>query len=128
MALPPLSVEEAEAIHRAVMEEYPEEPCGVLDRGLLESLLYRPVHAAAYAEADDHAQAATLLWGLVRSHAFVQGNKRTATAIAFFFLERAGYAITTTDDEILELVYGIGEGRMDVEDVAEWFRARTRPS
>lgn len=110
------------------MDEYPEEPWGVLDRGLLESLLYRPVHAAVYADADDHAQAATLLWGLVRSHAFVQGNKRTATAIAFFFLERAGYVITTTDDEILELVYGIDEGRMDVEDVAQWLRARTQPS
>jgi len=64
--LPPLSLEEAEAIHVAVMEEYPEEPSGVLDRGLLAL-------------------------GLVKAHAFVQGNKRTATAISFFFLERAGY-------------------------------------
>ncbi len=128
MALPPLSVEEAETIHRAVMEDYPEEPSGVLDRGLLESLLYRPAHAAAYAQADDYEQAATLLWGLVRSHAFVQGNKRTATVIAFFFLERAGYVITTTDDEILELVYGIDDGRISVEYATEWFRTRARLS
>ncbi len=110
------------------MEEYPEEPSGVLDRGLLESLLHRPVRAAVYGDADDCAQAGTLLWGLVRSHAFVQGNKRTATAIAFFFLERAGYVITTTDEEILELVYKIDAGSMSVEDVAQWFRTRTQPS
>ena len=85
MELPPLSLEEAEAIHAAVMEEYPEEPSGVLDRGLLESALLRPAHAAEYANADEYEQAATLLWGLVKAHAFVQGNKRTATAISFFF-------------------------------------------
>ena len=126
MGLPPLSVQEAEAIHLAVMEEYPEEPSGILDRGLLESILYRPVHAAAYQEADEYTQAATLLWGLIRSHAFVQGNKRTATAIAFFFLERAGYTIATTDDEILELVYAISAGKMPVEEVAGWLRARSQ--
>ncbi len=126
MGLPPLSVEEAEAIHLAVMEEYPEEPSGILDRGLLESILHRPVHAVAYQEADECAQAATLLWGLIRSHAFVQGNKRTATAIAFFFLERVGYTIATTDDEILELVYAISQGKMPVEEVAEWLRLRSQ--
>jgi len=47
----------------------------------------------------------------------VQGNKRTATAIAFFFLERTGYTIATTDDEILELVYAISAGKMPVEEV-----------
>jgi len=127
VGLPPLSVQEAEAIHLAVMEEYPEEPSGILDRGLLESILHRPVHTAAYQEADECAQAATLLWGLIRSHAFVQGNKRTATAIAFFFLERAGYTIATTDDEILELVYAINEGKMPVEEVAGWLRVRSQP-
>ena len=106
------------------MEEYPEEPSGILDRGLLESILLRPAHAAAYEEADEYKQAATLLWGLIRSHVFVQGNKRTATAIAFFFLERAGYSIATTDDEILELVYKIDGGKMPVEEVGAWFRER----
>lgn len=112
----------------AVMEEYPEEPSGILDRGLLESILLRPAHAATYEEADAYRQVATLLWGLVRSHAFVQGNKRTATAIAFFFLERAGYRIATTDDEILELVYGIDAGKIPVAEVAEWFRGRAQGS
>lgn len=126
MGLPPLSVEEAEAIHVAVMEEYPEEPFGIFDRGLLESILLRPAHAAVYEEADEYTQAATLLWGLVRSHAFVQGNKRTATAIAFFFLERAGYAIIATDDGILDLVYAVETGRMPVEEVAGWLRTHSQ--
>jgi len=66
------------------------------------------------------------MWGLIRSRAFVQGNKRTATAIAFFFLERAGYTIATTDDEILELVYAISAGKMPVEEVAGRLRVRSQ--
>jgi len=100
--LPRLSLEEAEAIYVAVMEEYPEEPSGVLDRGLLESAL-----------------------GLVKAHAFVQGNKRTATAISFFFLERAGYWISAPDSAVLEIVYAVDSGGASVETVAEWFRRHT---
>ena len=122
MELPPLSLEEAEGIHAAVMEEYPEEPSGVLDGGLLESALLRPTHAAGYANADEYEQAATLLWGLVKAHAFVQGNKRTATAISFFFLERAGYKISAPDSAVLEIVYAVNSGKAGVEIVTEWFR------
>ena len=125
MELPPLSLEEAEAIHVAVMEEYPEEPSGVLDRGLLESALLRPAHAAEYENADEYEQAATLLWGLVKAHAFVQGNKRTATAISFFFLERAGYRISAPDSAVLEIVYAVDSGEASVETVAEWFGRHT---
>ncbi len=100
MELPPLSLEEAEAIHVAVMEEYPEEPSGVLDRGLLAL-------------------------GLVKAHAFVQGNKRTATAISFFFLERAGYRISAPDSAVLEIVYAVDSGEASIETVAEWFRRHT---
>jgi death-on-curing protein len=126
--LPPLSVEEAKAIHQIVMEVYPEEPSGILDRGLLESALLRPVHASHYGNADVYVQAATLLWGLIRNHAFVQGNKRTATAIAFFFLERAGYVVEAPDQALLDVVYAINSGDATVEDVATWFRKFAAPS
>lgn len=109
------------------MQEYPEEPSGVLDRGLLESALLRPAHAALYEDADEYVQAATLLWGLVRNHAFVQGNKRTATAIAFFFLERTGYIVEAPDEAVLSIVYAIDSGDARVEDVATWFRRYAIP-
>jgi death-on-curing protein len=120
--LAPLSVEEAEAIHQIVMSEYPEEPSGTLNRGLLESTLLRPANAAAYNGADEYGQAGTLLWGLVRNHVFAQGNKRTATVIAFFFLERAGYKVDAPEQAVIDLVYAVESGTASVEDVARWFR------
>lgn len=125
MALPPLSVEEAEAIHAIVMAEYPDEPSGVRDRGLLQSALLRPFHAAEYGDANEYTQAATLLWGLVLNHPFIQGNKRTATAIVFFFLERAGYLIAAPEQAVLDLVYAVEAGATAIADVAAWLRQHT---
>jgi death-on-curing protein len=112
--LPPLTVEEAEALHLALMAEYPGEPSGVLDRGLLDSTLHRSVNAALYENADQFGQAATLLWGLIRNHPFVQGNKRTATFLTFFFLERAKYQLTAEENDVLGLVYAIDAGELRV--------------
>lgn len=127
MELPPLTVAEAEAIHAIVMEEYAVEPAGVRDRGLLESALLRPVHAGHYENADEYTQAATLLWGVIRSHPFVQGNKRTASVLAFFFLERAGYCVEASEQAVLDLVNGVSEGEVTVEAAAAWFRRYSAP-
>ncbi len=109
------------------MTDYIGEPSGVLDRGLLESTLLRPVNAALYSDVDECYQAGTLLWGLVRNHAFIQGNKRTATAIAIFFLERAGFRVEAPEQAVLDIVYAIDAGTATVEDAAEWFRRHTSP-
>lgn len=106
------------------MEKYPEEPSGVRDRGLLESALMRPVHAAAYRDADALEQAATLLWGLVKDHPFVQGNKRTAVTLALFFLERVGYRIEAPQQTVVDIIYAI-DGGCSVGEVVEWFRRYT---
>jgi death-on-curing protein len=124
--LPPLTAEEAEVIHLAVMANYPEEPSGILDPGLLDSTLNRSVNAALYEDADEFLQTATLLWGLIRNHPFVQGNKRTATVIAFHFIERAGYKVIADDQDILTLVYGIDGGEVDVNDAAQWLRVHAQ--
>jgi death-on-curing protein len=107
------------------MAVFPEEPSGVRDRGLLESALNRPAHSAHYEGADVYTQAATLLWGLVKAHAFVQGNKRSATVISFFFLERAGYRVEAPQKAVIEIVYAIDPGDATVEAVAAWFRKFT---
>lgn len=115
------------AIHATVMAEYPEEPSGVRDRGILESALLRTVHAVQYENADEYTQVATLLWGLIQSHPFVQGNKRTATVLAFFFLERAGYRVEAPAQAVLDLANGVSEGEVTVEAAAAWFRTYTAP-
>ena len=71
----------------------------VRDLGLLESALARPRNAFAYGEEDVVVLAVALMDGVSRSHAFEQGNKRTAFAAMRLFLRANGYD-TNFDDTI----------------------------
>jgi len=69
-----LSLDEALAIHEAVIEAFGGSP-GVRDLGLLESALYRP-QSGYYDELS--SMAAALFESLIKNHPFIDGNKRVA--------------------------------------------------
>jgi death-on-curing protein len=117
-----LNYQEAVLIHILLMRSLGEERYGVFDRPLVESALARPRQAAAYGISGLHAQAATLLFGLVKNHPWVGGNKRTATALTQIFLRRNGHRIDAGLDELLELVYAVESDRWRVEEVETWLR------
>jgi death-on-curing protein len=94
---------------------------------LLESALERPRNAAAYGDADLVQQAASLLWGLVRSHPFIDGNKRTAIVVTRLFLELNGHVIDMSEDQKFDLVIGIANGGITVDQAADALRSRIRP-
>lgn len=93
----------------------------VRDLNLLESALARQQHAAFYQDADIMSQAATLLWGIVRNHPFIDGNKRLAHLTALAFLEVNGYTITATEDEEFDLLISVAAGK-PLEEVEHWVR------
>ena len=89
----------------------------VCDLGLLESALARPRNFFGFGEKDIVVLAVALLAGIVRAHAFEQGNKRTAFGVFRLFLRANGYDTTFADtlswaDEIIALV----EHRASEED------------
>ncbi len=98
----------------------------VRDWNLLESALARPKHAAYYENADVETQAATLLWGIVRNHPFVDGNKRIAHLTAVTFLEVNGYALTANEDQEFELMIGVAAGK-PLDEVEHWIRDHFLP-
>ncbi len=94
---------------------------------LLGSALARPENAFAYEAADLVSQAATLLWGLVRDHPFSDGNKRTALVATVVFLDINDRTLEMSDDEKFELVIGIANGGLSVEQAANVLRSHVRP-
>jgi death-on-curing protein len=98
----------------------------VRDVGLLESALGRP-RATVFGEdayPDLHTKAAALLHSLVRNHALVDGNKRLGWAATAVFLGINDHRVTTTDDEVVELVVAIAAGELDdVATIAARLRA-----
>jgi death-on-curing protein len=98
-----------------------EEECGdriVSSRHLLESAVAAPLWQQRL-----HYQAAALFRSLVKNHAFVDGNKRTAVVAVMTFLRINGYTIRAREDTIFRFVLRVAEAsNPDVSWIAGWFR------
>ena len=62
-------------------------------------------------------KAAGLLYDLVTSHVFLDGNKRTAFVSAATLLEINGKILDISDDDAQDLVYGIANGKYNISEV-----------
>ena len=124
-----LTLDEALAIHAHQIARY-GGALGVRDRGLLESALAMPAatFAGDYLHPSLPEQAAAYLFHLVKNHPFVDGNKRVGLACSLAFLRLNGIRVRATDDDLVDIVMGVVEGRRSKADVAVFFRERSRVS
>jgi len=99
---------------------------GLRDRGLLESALARGQQRANYDESADLCDlAASLGYGLVKNHAFVDGNKRTAFQCVYVFLADNGLRLVAEEMDVVLTVDGLAAGRVSEPAFAEWLRVNT---
>jgi len=110
-------------IHSQLIEKYGGIH-GLRDEGALESALNAAENRAYYENAPIEILAATYAFHLSQAHAFLDGNKRIAAAVAGVFLELNGAWLKVSQDEIIELFLDIAASRISREDVeskfAEW--------
>lgn len=111
------------AIHARGIEEFGGVH-GVRDAGALESALAAAENRAYYEPATLSMCAATYAYHLTQAHAFLDGNKRVAAAVAEIFLELNGAELRTTNDEIVVLFLAIAAGEITRQDVEQWFVQR----
>jgi len=69
---------------------------------------------------------AAYLFHIVQNHPFVDGNKRTGSAVAYGFLRLNGLQITATPDEFGDLIMSVAKGETEKTKVTEFLRANTR--
>jgi death-on-curing protein len=118
-----------DAIHSELLLEHGGAP-GVRAGGgdLLESALARPKNRLAYEPDSDLATlAAAYLFGLVKNHGYVDGNKRVGFAAAATFLLLNGWRLTASETEAYDTVIEAADGRRTEPDLAEWLRANMEP-
>jgi death-on-curing protein len=101
---------------------------GVRDVGLLESALARP--QATFGQDDLYpdlwSKAAALMHSLIRNHPFVDGNKRTALAATGIFLELNGYALTASNQAVLEFTRQVVVRGMALAEMATWLELHSQ--
>ena len=94
----------------------------VRDLALLEGAVGRPQQTVFGADAFPAltAKAAALLESVARSHPFADGNKRTATLAALFFLHTNGLRVTWDGPDALDRIVAVAEGKLDGGALADW--------
>lgn len=116
-----------EAIHDAQVREHGGAP-GIRDEGLLESAMARPRQKFAYGAPVDLATlAAAYAFGLVRNHAFVDGNKRAAFMAAYVFIGLNGQDLEAAEPDVVTTMENVASGRLSEKELGAWIRAKLRP-
>jgi death-on-curing protein len=100
---------------------------GLRDEGMLESALARPLQKQAYGDPDLCELAAAYLFGIVKNHPFVDGNKRTGLAAADTFLYFNGLSLEAEQEDVIQLVLMVAASEIDETGAASFFRDHTVP-
>ena len=99
----------------------------VTDLGLADSAVARP--RAGFGGEEFYptieAKAASLLFGLARNHAFIDGNKRIAVLATLQFLNSNGFDLDLSPtEESFETVVQVASGVLSLEDLTTWIQGR----
>ena len=98
---------------------------GAGDENLLRAALARPINKWHY----DHPRpglyelAAAYVFAIARGHVFLDGNKRTAHAVAAVFLLNDGIEHAAAEEEVVAAMIGAAEGSLSELELAAWLRA-----
>jgi death-on-curing protein len=94
----------------------------VRDVELLAAAVARPAASAFGQDAYPtlREKAAALFHSVARNHPFADGNKRTATLAAILMLAVNGERVIWRQEEALERIAAVAEGRAEMETLAAW--------
>ena len=116
------------ALHDLLIAEF-GGAAGVRDEGLLDSALMRPQHLFAYEPSSSLFDlAASLAFGLIKNHPFVDGNKRVAFTAAVTFLELNGRRFQATEVDATLRTLALAASDMTEAAYATWLKANSRTS
>ena len=118
--------QEVLAIHAKLIDEFGGSR-GLRDEGALESALIAAENRAYYERVELSICAATYAFHLSQAHAFIDGNKRVAAAVAEIFLELNGASLNATNDEVVTLFLRIAASELSRDEVESFFAQRVAP-
>ena len=125
-----LELDDVLAIACEVLELEVDALLRVTDLGLADSAVARP-RAGFQGEEfypSIEAKAASLLYGIARNHAFIDGNKRVAVLATLQFLNANGFDLDLSPaEEAFKAAVGVASGSLALEDLTDWIQERMGP-
>ena len=120
-----LTREECLALHGMMLSQYGGSE-GLRDDNMLESALAKPRQRFAYGKPTMSDLAASYVFGVVKNHPFIDGNKRTGFLLGAGFLERNGYHFHASEAEAAVRTLALAAGEMTEAAYAAWLKANSR--
>ena len=120
-----LTREECLALHEMMLSQYGGAE-GLRDENMLESALAKPRQLFAHGTPTLSDLAASSVFGVVKNHPFIDGNKRTGFMLGAGFLERNGYEFRASEAEAAVRTLALAAGEMSEADFAAWLKANSR--
>ncbi len=101
---------------------------GVRDIGLIESAVERPrmTFDGKDLYPDIFLKAAALMHSLLKNHAFVDGNKRTAYSSCGIFLKLNRYKLENMHKRSLEFAMNVENNSLALEEIAKWLKKHSK--
>ena len=95
---------------------------GIRDEHLLNLSVNSPFHTfeGQYLYPTLEAMAAHLAFFLIKNHPFLDGNKRIGILSMMVFLDINGHSLTCSDNELVELGWGLADGSITEPDLLDW--------
>lgn len=116
-----LSKEQIIWLHRELIKETGGTD-GLRDEGLLDSALNAPF--VSFEDTDSfpslQQKAARLGFGLIKNHAFVDGNKRIGAHAMLVFLALNGIELEYTQNDLSDIILSIAASKAAFEDLVKW--------
>ena len=95
---------------------------GVRDKALLDSAINAPFQKFDGKDLFPTVQqkAARLCFGIIKNHAFIDGNKRIGTHTMLVFLALNGIEIDYTQKELYQIILDLASGKLELDSLTHW--------
>ncbi|MFQ5674243.1 MAG: type II toxin-antitoxin system death-on-curing family toxin [Nitrospinales bacterium] len=111
--------------HDLLLAEHGGQP-GLRDEGLLDTALARPQQLLSYGDPDLFGLAAAYVFGIIRNHPFLDGNKRTAFMVGFDFLYQNGKLLSAPEPQAAQMVVDLAAKKITEEEFAIWLQENSK--
>ena len=122
-----LSPEQILIIYEVLIKRYGGS-CGIRDRGLLESAVFRPQTTIFGEEAypTPFEKCAVLGYSIIQNHSFLDGNKRVGFAVMHLMLLINGYDMVSTAEEEISMTEDVASGKIHEAEIVKWLKQHSR--
>ena len=116
-----LSKDQVILLHNMIYERYGGD-VGILNDNMLDSALQAPFQTFGGEELIPYIKEkiVRLAYGLIKNHAFKDGNKRIGALVLLMLLELNGYRIKATNAEFADIIMGIAASEKNENDLLNW--------